>query len=60
MDLVGSLSRLKGDPDDPEERKREIEARNAANNLGIALGLAIAAAEAIKERKAAKMVDQTL
>ena len=37
-----------------------MEARTGANNLGIALGLAIAAAEAIKEREAAKMVEQTL
>ena len=51
MDLVGSLSRLKGDPDDPEERKREMEARNAADNLGVAIGLAIAAAEAIMEHE---------
>lgn len=58
--LVGSLSRLKGDPDDPEERKREIEARNAADNLGIAIGLAIAAAEVIKERESAEMAEQTL
>ena len=60
MALVGSLSRLKGDPDDPEERKREIEARNAADNLGIAIGLAIAAAEVIKERESAEMAEQTL
>lgn len=59
MDLVGSLSRLKGDPDDPEERKREMEARNAADNLGVAIGLAIAAAEAIMEREN-KMKEQTL
>jgi hypothetical protein len=51
LDLVGSLSRLKGDPEDPEERKREIEARNAADNLGIAIGLAIAAAEALLEKQ---------
>ena len=60
LDLVGSLSRLKGDPDDPEERKREIEARTAADNLGIAIGLAIVAAEAIKEREAAALTEQTL
>ncbi len=60
LDLVGSLSRIKGDPDDPEERKREMEARNAADNLGVAIGLAIAAAEGIKEREAAKMTEQTL
>ena len=51
LDLVGSLSRLKGDSDDPEERKREIEAQTAADNLGVALGLTVAAAEAILERE---------
>ena len=60
LDLVGSLSRLKGDPDDPEQRKREIEARTAADNLGIVIGLAIAAAEAIKERESAEIAEQTL
>jgi hypothetical protein len=50
--LVGSLSRLKGTSEDPEERKREIEARTAADNLGVALGLAIAAAEALREKQA--------
>ena len=60
LDLVGSLSRLKGDPEDPEERKREIEARTAADNLGIVIGLAIAAAEAIKERESAEIAEQTL
>ena len=50
--LVGSLSRLKGTPDDPEERKREMEARNAAENLGVAISLAIAAAEALREKQA--------
>jgi hypothetical protein len=49
--LVGSLSRLKGTSEDPEERKREIEARTAADNLGVALGLAIAAAEALREKQ---------
>ena len=51
LDLVGSLSGLKGDPDDPEERKREMEAQTAAENLGVAIGLAIATAEAILERE---------
>ena len=49
--LVGGLSRLKGTSEDPEERKREIEARTAADNLGVALGLAIAAAEALREKQ---------
>ena len=50
--LVGSLSRLKGTPDDPEERKRELEAKRSADNLGVAIGLAIAAAEALREKQA--------
>ena len=50
--LVGSLSRLKETSEDPEERKREIEARTAADNLGVALGLAIAAAESLREKQA--------
>ncbi|MBQ8237141.1 MAG: relaxase/mobilization nuclease domain-containing protein [Oscillospiraceae bacterium] len=59
LDLVGSLSRIKGDSDDPEERKREIEAQTAADNLGVAIGLAIAAAEAILEREN-EMKEQTM
>ena len=50
--LVGSLSRLKGTSDDPEERKREIDAKRSADNLGIAIGLAIAAAETLREKQA--------
>lgn len=49
--LVGSLSRLKGTSDDPKERKRELEAKRSADNLGIAIGLAIAAAEALRENQ---------
>ena len=49
--LVGSLSRLKGTSDDPEERKREIDAKRSADNLGIAIGLAIAAAETLREKQ---------
>ena len=56
--LVGNLSRLKGDPDDPEERNREMEAKRSADNLGIAIGLAIAAAEAIKEHKPSEKPQQ--
>lgn len=52
--LVGSLSRLKGTPDDPEERKRELEAKRSADNLGVAIGLVIAAAEALREKQAEK------
>ena len=57
--LVGSLSRLKGTSEDPEERKRELEAKRSADNLGIAIGLAIAAAEALREKQT-EMEEQTL
>lgn len=50
--LVGSLSRLKGTSDDPEEQKREMDAKRSADNLGVAIGLAIAAAEALREKQA--------
>ena len=49
--LVGSLSRLKGTSDDPEERKREMDAKRSADNLGVTIGLAIAAAEALREKQ---------
>jgi len=58
--LVGGLSRLKGTSDDPEERKREMEAKRNADNLGMALGLAIAAAEALREKKQTEMKEQTM
>ena len=57
--LVGSLSRLKGTSEDPEERKRELEAKRSADNLGVALGLAIAAAEVLREKQA-EMEEQTM
>ena len=56
--LVGSLSRLKGTSDDPEERKRELEAKRSAENLGMAMGLAIAAAEALREKKHAEQEER--
>lgn len=56
--LVGGLSRLKGTSDDPEERKREMEAKRNAENLGIAMGLAIAAAEALREKKQTELEER--
>ena len=56
--LVGGLSRLKGTSDDPEERKREMEAKRNAENLGMAMGLAIAAAEALREKKQTEMEER--
>lgn len=57
--LVGSLSRLKGTSEDPEERKRELEAKRSADNLGIVIGLAITAAEALREKQS-EMEEQTM
>ena len=57
--LVSSLSRLKGTAEDPEERKRELEAKRSADNLGVAIGLAIAAAEALREKQS-EMEEQTM
>ena len=56
--LVGGLSRLNGTSDDPEERKREMEAKRNAENLGIAMGLAIAAAEALREKKQTELEER--
>ena len=56
--LVSGLSRLKGTSDDPEERKREMEAKRSAENLGMAMGLAIAAAEALREKKQTEMEER--
>ena len=57
--LVGSLSRLKETSEDPEERKRELEAKRSADNLGVAIGLAIAAAEALREKQS-EVEEQTM
>lgn len=57
--LVGSLSRLKGTSEDPEERKRGLEAKRSADNLGIVIGLAITAAEALREKQS-EMEEQTM
>lgn len=42
---------MKGTSDDPEERKREMDAKRSADNLGVTIGLAIAAAEALREKQ---------
>ena len=49
--LVGNLSRLNGVSEDAEERKREMESKRNADNLGVAIGLAIAAAEEMLNKK---------
>lgn len=51
---------MKGTSDDPEERKRGMEAKRNAENFGMAIGLAIAAAEALKEKKQTEMEEQTM
>lgn len=38
-------------PEDPEERRRRIEAEQAGSNLGTVLGLAIGAAMALTEEE---------
>lgn len=40
---------MEGDSDDPEERRRQIEANQAASNAGAILGLAIGTAMALTE-----------
>jgi hypothetical protein len=48
---VAALGRLTegDDSDDPEEQKRKQEARQAASNAGVILGLAIGAIEAFSQ-----------
>lgn len=40
---------MEGDSDDPEERRRRMEADQAASNVGTILGLAIGTAMALTE-----------
>ena len=40
---------MEGDSDDPEERRRRMEADQAASNVGAILGLAIGTAMALTE-----------
>ena len=40
---------MEGDSDDPEERRRRMEANQAASNVGAILGLAIGTAMALAE-----------
>ena len=42
---------MEGDSDDPEERRRRMEADQAASNVGAILGLAIGAAMALTEEQ---------
>jgi hypothetical protein len=42
---------MEGDSDDPEERRRRMEANQAASNVGAILGLAIGAAMALTEEQ---------
>ena len=40
---------MEGDSDDPEERRRQMEADQAASNVGAILGLAVGTAMALTE-----------
>ena len=42
---------MEGDSDDPEERRRQMEADQAASNVGTILGLAIGTAMALTEEQ---------
>ena len=42
---------MEGDSDDPEERRRRMEADQAASNVGAILGLAIGTAMALTEEQ---------
>ena len=42
---------MEGDSDDPEERRRRMEADQAASNVGAILGLAIVTAMALTEEQ---------
>ena len=42
---------MDGDDDDPEERRRKMEAKDAAQNLGAAIGLVAGAVLAAGEHK---------
>ena len=42
---------MEGDSDDPEERRRRMEADQAASNVGTILGLAIGTAMALTEEQ---------
>ena len=42
---------MEGDSDDPEERRRRMEADQAASNVGAILGLAVGAAMALTEEQ---------
>ena len=45
--VAAGISLLEDSSDDPEERRRQIEAREAAQNLGAVIGLAAGAVGAV-------------
>ena len=51
--VLAGLSAMDADSDDPEEQRRKMEAKAAAQNLGAAIGLVAGAAIAAKEHKPA-------
>ena len=51
LGLASAGSLIETDPEDPEERRRRIEAEQAGSNLGTVLGLALVAAMAMTEEE---------
>lgn len=61
LDAVASLAELfEGDSDDPEEQRRRMEARQAAENVGVLLALAILLTERVLRRRDSQAEEATL
>lgn len=50
--VLAGLSALDGQSDDPEERRRELEARESAQNFGALVGLAAGTVIAVQQKLA--------
>ena len=48
------MSLLEDSSDDPEDRRRQMEAREAAQNLGAVIGLAVGAAAGLHQKDTPK------
>jgi hypothetical protein len=56
---VAAVAELfEGDSDDPEEQRRRMEARQAAENVGALLALAILLTECVLRRRDAQAEDE--
>ena len=55
--VLAGLSAMDTDNDDPEERRKKMEAKDAAQNLGAAIGLVAGAVIAANEHKSATEPD---